>query len=300
MRNIESQNPSVLFAPNVTCYRVKHTKENKFKRDDIPGYGEIWALPTGQEIFILGNSIDTDEDREEDGDAPLDGIETIWCANRLTGKRCDPDIATIKRISDDSNTLDELVVSSKRWARDGNHHAAWWLAWWFEGVNHPASTWYYVAVLRMQPNSYKELFVERVIDDTFFGTMCEGVAYPSLEFLESIKEFAENRISRDWLEAINAAEIAVHIPMSDVQVKKAVWHLRKVRKLKFSSSFNPSNGFLLQYGLTKQGLLSSPIFKKWQVNHEKRLQKQRMIEEAAQLKELEQSTNIDSDNEIPF
>lgn len=127
-----------------------------------------------------------------------------------TGNRTDPLVLTLKP------TLTEIAKPAlldkfASWAREGNPHAIWWLAWWFEGVNHPKSVWYYVAAMRIDPDGHGWV-QSRLASDARSAHMCEGVPKPDLSFLSEIPELQGSRIRPDWREALRNAESAIHLP----------------------------------------------------------------------------------------
>lgn len=177
-----------------------------------PTYGQLWEYQ-GREVFVLGNS------PSEDG-------RTIWSAERQTGRRIDAVIEAMTPTSTSgATTLSELVNLSTAWARDGNSDASWWLGWWFEGVNHPKSIWYYIAAIRLNADCHGWA-IDRIAGDARFGCMCSGTPQPDISFLKGIPELCGKRISPDWMKAIENAESAVHQPASAAQIEQALKYYR--------------------------------------------------------------------------
>jgi hypothetical protein len=134
-----------------------------------------------EQFVILGNGIRDDN--------------TIWCADDATGETHYLAVDSIE--PGEYREFDLTAAKAARWASEGNAAAAWWLGWYYEGENHYRSTWYYVAAMRMNEN-YQGSF-EVVFENANFAFMCEGVAEPDLEFLESIEEFNQFTVQKSQM-----------------------------------------------------------------------------------------------------
>lgn len=158
-------------------------------------YRQIGSTRT---FVLLGNSIQDDD--------------TIWCSDWRTGKRFDVKNYLLRILPEAQQvTTGEIQDRMAQWAKKGNADAAWWLAWWYEGTNHPKSVWYYMAALRKDPKAFGWA-LNRVYSDARHACMCEGIEAPSLDFLREIQEFNGVKVWGDWREAIAKAETATHIP----------------------------------------------------------------------------------------
>lgn len=75
---------------------------------------------------------------------------SIWCHDLETGSRVD---LHLDEMHEDSVQFETNVLVSiiEGWAEGGNADAAWWLGWFYQGVNHSKSVWYYIAAIRMSP-----------------------------------------------------------------------------------------------------------------------------------------------------
>lgn len=162
--------------------------------------GELWTYE-GRTAVICGNCISENQ--------------TIWVMDWGSGARADAPVHKLTPRQDkESIGRNELESRFTEWAREGIPDAMWWLAWWFEGVNHPKSIWYYVAALRADPVAHGWAH-GRIMDDARVTTMCEGVPPPCIEFLKDIPEMQGRSIGRDWVTAVANAEKAIHIPRAD-------------------------------------------------------------------------------------
>jgi len=166
----------------------------------FPDVGELWNY-AGRTAIVCGNAVSEQK--------------TIWVMDWNSGDRADAQVEKLE-LRDDRKTLTENVIVEKfgEWARAGNSDAIWWLAWWFEGTNHPKSVWYYVAALRADPKAY-DWAHERIMSDARTACMCEGVPQPDLSFLKDIPEIQGKAIGPDWIEAVAKAEQAVHAPAKE-------------------------------------------------------------------------------------
>ncbi|MBU2819299.1 hypothetical protein HF282_17725 [Acidithiobacillus ferrooxidans] len=167
----------------------------------LPKYTDLWLVSgRARPVAVLGNCVDRDG--------------TIWCADYGTGERVDIAPGDFLRLADDQPGRDAVVKTLTEWAHLGNADAAWWLGWWWEGTNHPRSVWYYIAALRMDPNTHGWA-EDRILDDAWSGYVCEGIPKPDLSFLREIQEFrlddeGERGDIGDWKEAVRKAKAAVH------------------------------------------------------------------------------------------
>jgi hypothetical protein len=163
----------------------------------FPRVGELWNCESRTAI-IAGNSISSSG--------------RIWIMDSSTGERGDarPELLEL-RVDRLSLSEGELLQRFANWARQGNSDAMWWMAWWFEGVNHPKSIWYYVAALRADPKGHGWAQA-RIMSDARSAFMCRGVVEPDLAFLDNIPELRGERIGRDWKSAVELAEVARHQP----------------------------------------------------------------------------------------
>ncbi len=159
--------------------------------------GELWAYE-GRTAVICGNCISE--------------RETIWVMDWESGARVDAPVLKLEPRQDQSSIEhDVLIARFVEWARAGNPDAMWWLAWRFEGKNHPKSVWYYIAALRADPKGHGWAH-GRIMDDAHAAYMCKGVPWPCIEFLKDIPEMQGYSIGRDWVTAVANAEKAIHIP----------------------------------------------------------------------------------------
>lgn len=210
------------------------------KRSTGPAYGQIW-LYKQREIFILGNTI-------------KDGL--IWSADRITGERLDPNIDDLSLFDSGMShrqEFNELLASAVRWARDGNADAAWWLGWYFQGTHHPKSVWYAIAAIRMNRPAFGWAF-SLTYDNGCYGAVSSGTPYPSILFMKKIHEFATNKWSSDWQEAIQQAEISVHEAVSESQILEAI---------KLIEAGNQLRPACWQAGVSDMSLSSSTVYKQW-------------------------------------
>ncbi|TDR28944.1 hypothetical protein [Hydromonas duriensis] len=182
-----------------------------------PMYGDL-VLDTKNNVLyaVLGNSLQ-------------DNNKTIWCVSwdenaPHYGARGYPLVKNLEF----KETLDTHVLVDKMtaFAKAGHAHAMFWLGWWYEGVNHPKSTWYYIASMRADNEEHRWVF-ERLYGDTHYGAMCENVEYPSLEYLSEISEFNDFKVSLNWSEAIEKAEAAIHKPATEEQYADAAAALQQ-------------------------------------------------------------------------
>lgn len=177
-----------------------------------PNYGDlVYDRESNVLAVVLGNSV------QENG--------SIWCvawdeASELYGTEGRPSVKDLEiRGKIDFKVL---VKRMEQFAKEGQAHAMFWLGWWYEGVNHPKSTWYYIAAIRADTEAYKWVF-ERLYADTFYGAMTKGVKYPTLKFITEIMEFVERKIPRTkWLMAIEKAEAAKHRSATKKQYERAL------------------------------------------------------------------------------
>lgn len=183
-----------------------------------PRPGELWDCD-GRLAFVAGNSVN------DDG--------TIWLFDWNTSQVGYRPVATMTACSDRrSLTEEDIVARMTEWTRQGSTDAMWWLAWWFEGKNHPKSVWYYVAAMRANPKKHAWV-LDRLYDDARTACMCEGVPTPDLGFLVDIPEMQGGQIGRDWKEALGRAEQAEHVPAT----KQVDSNIHKVEY--FAPSFTP-------------------------------------------------------------
>ena len=183
-----------------------------------PRPGELWDCD-GRLAFVAGNSVN------DDG--------TIWLFDWNTAQVGYRPV-TIMTVRNDrfSLTEEEIIAKMTEWTRQGNSDAMWWLAWWFEGKNHPKSVWYYVAAMRANPQKHGWV-LNRLNGDARTAYMCAGVPTPDLEFLDHIPEMRGGRIAPDWEKALRQAENAEHVPAAN-QVDS------KIHKLGYSApNFTP-------------------------------------------------------------
>lgn len=164
---------------------------------------------SAEALIVLGNCIDED-------------TQTIWCASWMSGKRHDVRPAQLLRLPDEAQpSWSEGCERCALWAAQGNHHAAWWLGWAYEGVNHPRSIWYYIASLRMTKGR-PSWALQRIHADAYTGEMYESVPEPCLRFMQEIPEFNGAKSWGDWKQAITCAERAIHRPVSAEALRQAV------------------------------------------------------------------------------
>lgn len=168
--------------------------KNERQSSLFPHVGELWECE-GRTAVIAGDSFDINSGR-------------IWTMELNTGERGYSSPECLKERADRmSLTNDGLLRIFRKWANKGNSHAIWWLGWWFEGMNHQKSVWYYIAALRADPRAHGWAY-GRIISDARSAIMCAGVARPDLTFLEDIPEIIGEGIGRDWALAIENAEKA--------------------------------------------------------------------------------------------
>ncbi len=159
-------------------------------------YGDLCAYQD-KVVLVMGNCSHEDD--------------TIWCAEYVSGVRCDPPAADLKRLPQrQQHAWDEVKATVTRWAHEGNSDALWWLAWLYEGSNHPRSVWYYIAAMRRNPEAHGWA-LSRVYSDSRNPIMSEGVTAPDTGFLVEIAEFNGAKVWGDWQEAVTKAANAVHI-----------------------------------------------------------------------------------------
>ncbi|WP_238533116.1 hypothetical protein, partial [Xanthomonas phaseoli] len=173
--------------------------------DTLPHFGELWGVRRRNgrylPLLVLGNCV------AEDG--------TIWCASWTTGRSEHPQADTLTFLADrEQPDLEAVLNRVDHWTMRGNADAMWWLGWWHEGTNIPASTWYYIAALRADPQRYRWA-LRRIHSDTMAhvagrGALCPGVPQPDMSFVGAIPEFeAWNQgyhvIGDDWREALTWA-----------------------------------------------------------------------------------------------
>jgi len=167
--------------------------------DLFPRPGDLWHC-SGRVAVICGNGFHEYKDTR------------IWVMDWATGERASAGPEHLFRRAD-RNSLSEADILARfgEWGRAGNADALWWLAWWFEGVNHKRSTCYYVAALRADPKGYGWA-QSRIMSDARTAVMCEGVPVPDISFVATIPELSGKKIGDAWMEAVINAEIAVDVP----------------------------------------------------------------------------------------
>lgn len=140
--------------------------------------------------------------------------QTIWVMDWNSGDKVQAPVYLLEPREDrESLATEDIIHRIGVWARGGNSYAMWWLAWWFEGANHPKSVWYYVAALRANPSGHGWAH-DRIRSDAQYPIMCKDVPAPDLVFLDGIPEINRLAIGQDWAEAVRMAEAAVHLPSS--------------------------------------------------------------------------------------
>lgn len=161
-----------------------------------PRVGELWDCE-GRVAFVAGNFVDEDND--------------IWLFDWNTGDVGYRPVAGMSE-RDDRRLLTEEAIMTKmvEWSQR-SADAMWWLAWWYEGKNHPKSVWYYVAAMRADPKKHAWV-LDRLNSDARSACLCEGVPTPDLGFLSEIPEMQGQGIGQDWLQALRQAERAEHVP----------------------------------------------------------------------------------------
>lgn len=166
-----------------------------------PNVGELWTI-RNRVAVVCGNTI------RDDG--------TLWVMGWNSGVCGYFTLKEFIHRKDRFSVTDKKMVNRfSKWARSGNADAMWFLAWWFEGTNHPKSVWYYIAALRAYPKKHKWAY-QRVIQDATHPICCQGIPLPDLQFLEKIPEIYEPKIlSNKWQEAVKMAEEAIHTPDPD-------------------------------------------------------------------------------------
>lgn len=173
------------------------TAESSPKSDLYPKVGELWDCD-GRTAFICGNSL------SEDG--------RLWVVDWDSGERGDAKLEWLELRNDRKSLTEENILARfTLWARSGKSDAIWWLGWWFEGINHPKSVWYYIAALRADPQCHGWAR-QRIVSDAQTAYMCAGVPKPDLSFLDDIPEIQGDEIQQDWESAIAKAEEGLHIP----------------------------------------------------------------------------------------
>lgn len=171
------------------------TAVHEYNHANYPKMGELWDCE-GRLAFIAGTSHDEKNNR-------------IWVMDWNTGEE---GYALVVKLTlrDDRHAVssDEIVNKFTQWALEGNTGAMWFLAWWYEGVNHQKSVWYYIAALRRNPSAYGWAY-SRIVSDARNPIMCEGITIPSIDFLNNIPEFNKAQILSDkWHEAAVEAHAA--------------------------------------------------------------------------------------------
>ncbi|MEM0550244.1 MULTISPECIES: hypothetical protein [Aeromonas] len=170
-----------------------------------PRVGELWSCE-GKTAVVAGNFA-------EEG-------RTLWVMDWETGERGDAPLASLLLRADRYSVDYEVLVERyAAWAREGNANAMWFLAWWYEVINHRRSTWYYVAALRAAPDQHKWAYSRIVADAHSPGRrICNGdgsvTVYPEpeLDFLAKIPEMKEAKLyCGQWAEAVFEAESAPNI-----------------------------------------------------------------------------------------
>jgi len=162
-----------------------------------PLVGELW-LYDGRTAIICGNSI-TEQ-------------KTIWVMDWNSGDRAYAPVSDLKLCPERKSLTEAAIVERfADWGRRGSTDAMWWLAWWFEGRNHPKSVWYYVATLRADPKAYGWA-LDRILEDAKTPILCKGIADPDLSFLKEVPEVMGEPVGSDWQDAVGRAERAVHVP----------------------------------------------------------------------------------------
>ncbi|MHB8148430.1 MAG: hypothetical protein ACYDGM_14370 [Vulcanimicrobiaceae bacterium] len=172
-----------------------------------PGYGQVWRIPNGASVIILGNCISNGN--------------TVWTADLETGKRHDP-VFTSLLPSDTVLTFPEIATKCRGWAHDGNSDAAWWLGHYYEyggddgfGDGKKALA-YYVAACRRNPAHGRDTWWRPYCDREWMFSMssadrtkenialakCVIARFP--EFREPIVTY--ERPDLDWRDAIAIAE----------------------------------------------------------------------------------------------
>lgn len=191
--------------------------------------------PSKKTVVVLGNW-------------PSEESGKLWCACWQTGQRKDINPVDLSRLADTDQVGWEAVKTRvKSWARGGDHDAAWWLAYAYEGINQPSSVWYYIAALRIS-RGRPSWALQRVYSDTIFGAMCEGVDHPCIRFMDEIPEFNGAAQWGDWAEAIQRAEKAVPLLPTNEQYRQANEILDDPDRCLTKGIF------LREFGVTEQGL----------------------------------------------
>jgi hypothetical protein len=152
------------------------------------------------EVFITGDGIN------DSG--------TQWVFDWLTGESIDAAPSDLIQTSTSCVDTDEFLEKFKVWASTGNTYAMMFLSWYYNGINHPRSTWYMIALMRSRGTISKDTF-EAFISNSWDSSTCKGVPKPCLEYLNNIFEFNSQSLSKDWEAAILNAEIAIHTPAND-------------------------------------------------------------------------------------
>jgi len=215
------------------CFIADRTKPYQVNH---PSYGDlVYDTENCVLAVVLGNSV------QENG--------SIWCvawdeASELYGTEGRPSVKDLEiRGKIDFKVL---VKRMEQFAKEGQAHAMFWLGWWYEGVNHPKSIWYYIASIRADTEAYRWVF-NRLYNDTFYGAMTRGVKYPTLTFLTEIMEFVERKIPRgQWLMAVEKAEVAKHRPATRKQYERAL--------ADYSTGESTIRAVCARYFVTEQGL----------------------------------------------
>ncbi len=146
--------------------------------------------------------------------------EKVWCHYWNSGRRVDLAAKDLIPLPLEQQPSDvERRERMVEWAGVGSSDALWWLGWWYSGMKHCRSTWYYIAALRKNPKAHGWA-LDRIISDTLSGCMCAGQPVPSIAFAWDIPEFKTGRIATDidWRQAADAAKSAVETVVTTEQV----------------------------------------------------------------------------------
>lgn len=163
----------------------------------FPNPGELWQC-AGRVSVICGNGFN------EDG--------RVWIMDWKTGASAYAWPAQLLR-RHDRHSLSRLDLLARfgEWARAGNASAIWWLAWWYEGINHFRSIWYYVGALRASPQEYGWA-QSRIMYDARCAIMVADLPSPDTSFITAVPELIGMKIGDDWMAAVLNAECAMDIP----------------------------------------------------------------------------------------